>query len=170
MPSAPRAETAEFAELSLAGRSRRQVDRAGAARPVVAAELHDGHHRAAPVKLQLDQGKEWATVAPLRQAMGALRAEFAGKPQAINQGGPGKEDYAKLGQSVEGQVSAIVSQCKLEPKADAMLHIVVGQLLAAADTLQGRDAGLPAEAARRVVMALNSYGKYFVHPGWQAIR
>lgn len=138
--------------------------------PVVAADLHDGHHQAAPVKLQLDQGNKWATDAPLRQAMDALRAEFADKLQAIHQGGLGTEDYPKLGQFVESQVSAIVSQCKLEPQADTMLHIVVGELLVAADTLQGRDAGQPAEAARRVVMALNSYGKYFVPPGWPAIK
>lgn len=143
----------------------------GANLPAAAAESHDHHHEAAaPAKLQLNQGKKWATDAPLRQAMAALRADLAGKLHAIHKGSLAKDDYAALGKTIESQVGTIVSQCKLEPKADAMLHVVVGELLAAADVLQGKAAGQPAEAAHRTALALNDYGKYFAHPGWQALK
>lgn len=138
---------------------------------VLAADAHDHHHEAAaPAQLQLDQGRKWPTDAPLRKAMTALRAEFAGKLHAIHNGSLTKEDYVGLGKSIEGQIGAIVSQCRLEPKADTMLHIVIGDLGNAADVMQGKAAGDPAEAAHHAVMALNNYGQYFAHPGWRALK
>ena len=148
----------------------------GAAFPATAAAAADSHehqhdaHGAAPAKLQLNQGRKWATDAPLRQAMAAMRADLAGRLHAIHKGSLAKEDYAALGKGIEAQVGTVVSQCKLEPKADAMLHLVIADLVGAAETMQGKAAGQPAEAAHRAVMALNGYGKYFVHPGWVAIK
>jgi hypothetical protein len=142
----------------------------GATFNVAAADAHDHGHEAAPAKLQLNQGKKWTTDAPLRQAMAAMRADLAGKLHAIHKGSLAKEDYAALGKSIDGQIATIVSQCKLEPKADAMLHIVIGDLASAAEVMQGKAAGQPAEAAHRAVVALNNYGKHFAHPGWQSIR
>ena len=141
-----------------------------AALPVAAADMHDHQHEATPAKLQLNQGRKWATDAPLRQAMAAMRADLAGKLHAIHKGSLAKADYAALGKSIEGQVGTIVSQCKLEPKADAMLHIVIADLVGAADVMQGKAAGQPAEAAHRAALALNNYGKYFAHPGWQPLK
>ena len=142
----------------------------GAAIPAVAAESHDHGHAAAPTTLQLNQGKKWGTDAPLRQSMTAMRADLAGKLHAIHKDSLGKEGYATLGNSIEGQIGNIVSQCKLEPKADAMLHIIIADLAGAAEVMQGKAAGQPAEAAHRAALALNSYGKYFSHPGWQPIK
>jgi len=142
----------------------------GATLPVAAADLHDHQHEAASAKLQLDNGRKWASDAPLRQAMAAMRADLAGKLHAIHKGSLAKADYAALGKSIEGQVGTIVSQCKLEPKADAMLHIVIADLAGAAEVMQGKATGQPAEAAHRAALALNSYGKYFAHPGWQPLK
>jgi hypothetical protein len=142
----------------------------GSTPAVLAADVHDHQHEAGPARLELNQGRKWPTDAPLRKAMATLRAEFAGKLHAIHKGSGAKEEYATLGRSVEAQIGTIVSQCKLEPKADAMLHIVIGELGGAADIMQGKAAGDPAEAAHHAVMALNSYGRYFSHPGWQALK
>ena len=142
-----------------------------AALPTAAADAHDhAGHEAAPAKLQLNAGKKWATDAPLRQAMTAMRADLAGKLHAIHKGSLAKEDYAALGKTIEDQLGVIVSQCKLGTKADAMLHIVLADLVSAADVMQGKAAGKPAEAAHRAALALNSYGKYFAHPGWQPLK
>ena len=142
----------------------------GAALPVAAADSHDHQHEATQAKLQLNAGKKWATDAPLRQAMAAMRADLAGKLHAIHKGSLAKEDYAALGKAIEGQLGVIVSQCKLGTKADAMLHIVLADLVSAADVMQGKAAGQPAEAAHRAALALNSYGKYFAHPGWRPLK
>ncbi len=136
--------------------------------PVVAAESHDHHHEAATATLQLDQGRKWATDAPLRLAMASLRAALAGRLHGIHNGTLGREDYAALGKAIESQIGTIVSQCKLTPQADAMLHIVIAELAAAAEVMQGKAAGKP--AADRAVSALNGYGSYFDHPAWQALK
>jgi hypothetical protein len=118
----------------------------GIAAPSMAVETHDHQHEAtAPSKLQLNQGKKWGTDAPLRQGMTAMRADLASKLHAIHQG-------------------------KLDPKADAMLHIVISDLAGSAEIMQGKAAGQPAEAAHRAVLALNSYSQYFSHPGWKPIK
>jgi hypothetical protein len=50
-----------------------------------------------------------------------------------------------------------------------MLHLVVADLLAGADVMQGKAKGQAAEGAHKVVVAANSYGRYFDHPGWKAL-
>lgn len=138
---------------------------------VLAADAHDHHHHeAAQGQLQLNEGRKWPTDAPLRKAMAAMRTALAGKLHAIHKGSLANEDYATLGKSIEEQIGAIVSQCRLEPRADAMLHIVIGELGSAADIMQGKAPGDPAEAAHHAVAALNSYGRYFAHPGWLALK
>lgn len=139
--------------------------------PLPAAAQHEhGAHGHGPAKLQLDHGRKWPTDEPLRQGMAAMRGELAPKLHAIHGGKLSAEDYAALGRTIEGRVGDIVGQCKLAPEADAMLHLVVADLLAAADVMQGKEAGKPAAAARRVVAALNAYGRHFDHPGWQALK
>ena len=141
----------------------------GAALPA-AAQSHEHHHEAPAATLQLDAGgAKGQTDKPVRQAMGVMRTEFAGKLHAIHTGSLGKDGYAALGKTIEAQIAVIVSNCKLGTKADAMLHIVIGELMQAADVLQGKAAGEPAPAAHQAVEALNAYGKHFRHPGWRTI-
>jgi hypothetical protein len=129
-----------------------------------------GHAHEAPARLELAHGRQWATDAPLRRGMDALRAAFAGRLAAIHAGTLALGDYAALGAKIEGEVATIVAECQLEPKADAVLHVIVAELLAAADVLQGRAPGTPAADAHRAVTALNDYGRYFDHPQWQALQ
>ncbi len=140
--------------------------------PVRAAEHHHhGHeHAAQPAKLQLDQGRKWATDEALRKSMASLRESFAAQLEPIHKGRLDAAGYKALGEKIEGEVANIVAQCKVDGKADAMLHIVIGDLVAAADVLQGKAAGKPAGAAHRAVTALNAYGRYFDHPGWKSLK
>jgi hypothetical protein len=145
----------------------------GVSAPALSADAHDHghhHHDAAPAKLELDHGKKWKTDEPLRQSMANMRGAIAERLHEIHSGRLSQEQYAALGKTIESQVGAIVAECKLEPKADAMLHIVVADLLGAADVMQGKAQGKPAEAAHRAAMALNSYGRYFNHPKWAALK
>jgi hypothetical protein len=138
---------------------------------VTAMDHHAASHaHEPPAQLELDHGKPWATDAPLRRGMDALRVAFAGRLAAIHVSTLAPADYAALGATIEGEVATIVAECKLEPKADAVLHVIVAELLAAADVLQGRAPGTPAAGAHRAVIALNDYGRYFDHPQWQALQ
>lgn len=141
--------------------------------PAYAADAHShgaapeaDAHAGAPHALTLNQGKRWVTDAPLRRHMGEIRALVSDKLESIHGGTLSPADYRALGVAIEGKVGAIVADCKLPPDADAMLHLVVADLLAGADVMQGKAAGDAAEAAHKVVAAVNNYGTYFDHPGF----
>jgi hypothetical protein len=129
-----------------------------------------GHAHEAPPKLELDHGRPWATDAPLRKGMNALRTAFAESLDGIHAGTLAPEDYEALGVKIEAEVATVVAECKLEPRADAVLHVVLAELLAAAEILQGRAPGTPIAGAHRAVAALNDYGRYFDHPQWQPLQ
>lgn len=135
-----------------------------------AEHQHAEHKDHSSVKLQLNQGKKWRTDEVLRKSMETLRASFAERIEAIHQNRFPAEEYPALGAKVDAEVATIVAQCKLEPMTDAMLHIVIADLLAAAEVMQGKAQGMPAAGAHQVVTALNSYGRYFDHPNWKPLK
>lgn len=137
-----------------------------------AAQPHEHDHgAAAPAKLGLDHGRKWATDAPLREGMGRIRAVVAPQLAAAHGGKLSAAQYAALAGEVETQVAGIVSNCKLEPKADAMLHIVIGEIGAGTEAMAGKGgAAGAAQGLVRVAKAVNAYGSHFDHPGYKPIR
>ena len=135
---------------------------------VLAAEPH-AHAAGEPTRLALDHGKKWSTDEPLRKNMSEIRAALAGKEVRIHQGTLTSDDYKALGLLIETRVANIVAECKLEPAADANLHLIVAELLAGADAMQGKTEAKPAAGAAQAVRAANQYGRYFSHPGWKPL-
>lgn len=137
--------------------------------PLSAAEEHKHEQSAATThKLTLNQGKKWATDEPLRKGMGEIRSLVAAQEEAIHKAKLKRADYAALGAKIEGEVGYIVANCKLDPEADANLHIILEELLEGATAMQGKEKSqTPRQGAGKVVTALNEYGKYFDHPGWK---
>lgn len=142
-----------------------------AAVPASAIEEHaHGAEAQAPAHaITLDQGRRWATDAPLREGMSGIRAALEQKhPEVVaNQMSPA--DYAALGATIEKHVGSIVANCKLTPEADANLHVVVAELVSAADDLQGKSKAAPAEGVHKAVRAVNLYRRYFDHPGFKPL-
>lgn len=135
------------------------------------AHRHDAHeHAGHEATLQLNKGKKWQTDEPLRTSMTTLRAAFGEKLHAIHTGKFSADGYRELGAKIDGAVANIVAQCKLEPKADAMLHIVIADLVAGADVMQGRAQGAADAGAHKAAMALNAYGRHFDHPNWKPLK
>lgn len=130
------------------------------AAPAFAAEdAHSHGHAAGEAKLVLNQGKKWQTDAPLRQGMESIRAAL----------GKGMK-YEALAAKVTGEVAGIVQNCKLEPAADEQLHIVIAELMAGAEAMEGKVEGESRRAgAERVAKALNAYGEHFDHAGWKRL-
>jgi hypothetical protein len=117
--------------------------------------LHADH--AGHAGLSLDDGRKWATDESLRRGMARIQALVA----APAPGNPGQTADA-----IRQEVAAMVANCRLEPKADAVLHALIGDLLAGAD-----DLARPETAARglaQVRETLAQYARYFDHPGWLA--
>lgn len=136
----------------------------------LAADSHD-HGSAKQHKVELNAGKKWATDAPLRQAMTALRTSTTAILPSAHAGKASAENYDAYGKVVAGQVTYIVQNCKLDPKADAQLHLVIGDIMTGAAIAEGKQPDQQrASGVVKVAQALNAYGKHFDHGGWQAIR
>lgn len=137
----------------------------------IAADHHHSHeHGAAPAKLTLDNGKKWPTDDALRQGMGNIRNRMEASLHAIHENRLSLVQYAELAKKVQAEVGNIVANCKLAPKADAQLHIVVANILEGAEVMASQVKKSKRQAgAIRIVGALDKYNTYFDHPGWVAL-
>lgn len=141
--------------------------------PLTALAAESGHHDhgATHQKIELNAGKKWATDEPLRKGMGAIREQVAAALPAAHGGKLTAAQYEALGKDINTQLGDIVRNCKLDQKADAQLHIVIGELADGIETLEGKRPGKErASGVVKVAQALNAYGKHFDHAGWKAIK
>lgn len=145
---------------------------AAVGQPALAAEQHHHHGDGASAgqKLQLNAGKKWATDAPLRQSMTAVNQSMAKALPLIHKERFTDADFAALAATIRQKVAYAIEHCKLEPAADAMLHLVIAELMAGADAMEGKTTDSRHDGAVRVLQALKSYGQYFQHPDWKAAK
>ena len=137
--------------------------------PVLAQSGHD-HGSAAQHELKLNQGQKWATDAPLRKGMGAIRGLVAPGLDAAHAGKLTPAQYRRLAGQIETEVAGIVQNCKLEPAADEQLHLVIADIGAGLDAMNGKTAGTqPVDGLLKVTHAFNQYPHYFDHPGFRAL-
>ncbi|MEN9436863.1 MAG: hypothetical protein RIR09_1518 [Pseudomonadota bacterium] len=128
-------------------------------------------HGADSTQLSLDNGKKWATDAPLRQGMGAIRAQMQAALHAIHENKLPVARYNALAAKLNTEVGGIVAQCKLEPKADEQLHLVIADVLSGAEAMQGKTKKVTRRSgAVQVLGALEKYATYFDHPNWTPIQ
>ena len=126
-----------------------------------------GHGQHGMSELALNDGKRWATDAPLRQGLERIRDGVAPIIAASTARPLTKDEATALSSAIKDQVQFLVENCKLEPRADAALHVLLNDFLQGADAL----AADPASKAglERVVKALNLYPQYFDHQGWRPL-
>lgn len=129
---------------------------------------HHDHHGAAPAAgLHLNAGTQWETDATLRQVMDDINRALAQALPAIHRERFSKRDYAALAATVEQKVAYAVEHCRLAPEADAVLHVVIADMLGGAEMMHSKSAPRRHAGAVRLRQALQSYGTSFQHPGWQ---
>lgn len=64
------------------------------------------------------------------------------------------------------EVKGIVANCKLAPKADSMLHLVIADIMSSTDAMAGKHARVrPVDGLAKVAQAVDPYGKHFDPPG-----
>lgn len=134
-----------------------------------AADMHGhdhGHDQHTQQALHLDNGKKWQTDASLRAGMEGIRASVERHRHGAEHA-PAQE-YGELARAIQGNIDQIVQGCKLEPQADAVLHVLLGELFEGMALLEGKkgDAARP-EGVERVLHTLANYSRYFDHPGWE---
>lgn len=137
---------------------------------LAAADAHD-HGKSAPHKLELNAGHKWGTDDALRQAMSTIRTSASQVLPLAHAGKATAVDYDAFGKDVSAQVAYMVENCKLDPKADAQLHIIVADILSGVEAAEGKQGEKKrASGVVKVAQAANAYGKYFDHAGWKAIK
>lgn len=125
------------------------------------AHGHDDH--AATTTLTLNDGKKWATDAPLRQGMQRIQALI--KPLEGNAHGVSPEQAAQVAKGVQDEVNTMIKNCKLVPKADATLHVLIVEMLKGAEALTAKPASN--QGLSSIQKAIEQYPLYFDHPDWQ---
>jgi hypothetical protein len=141
--------------------------------PAVAAEpaVHGHDEAGAPAKLSLDAHKKWASDAPLRKAMSSVRNAMDESLDAIHGTKLSAAGYGVLARKIKGEVAYMVSNCKLEPKADAQLHVVIAAMLEGVEAMEGNVKQVNRQdGAVKVIGALENYDTYFDDPSWKPIR
>lgn len=129
-----------------------------------AAHDHGHDHGGGPSTLALNDGKKWATDEALRAGMSRMHEAVIPAYGAFQAGNLTPDAAKALAQTIRKEIDFLVANCKLDPQADAMLHIVIANLLTGAGAAEGdpaSQAGVPA-----IVAALHDYEKHFDHPGF----
>lgn len=142
----------------------------GTALAQTAGHDHDG---ATPQALSLNDGRKWPTDAPLRAGMKNIRNLVAPELDAAHAGTLDAAHYQQLASRIETEVGGIVANCKLEPKADAMLHLVIADIGQGTDAMAGKDGKdgqlRPALGLTKVARAVNQYGSHFDDAGFKPL-
>lgn len=137
----------------------------------IAQAAHTHRPDAVVQALTLNAGQRWATDEHLRKAMGTIRDGMNASLQDIHRGTLADAKYGALAEMVNAEVSFMVSNCRLEPKADAQLHLLIAELLEGADAMAGkRTQGTRQHGAQKVIGALEDYDTYFDDPGWKPLQ
>ncbi|MCW8935583.1 MAG: hypothetical protein OQK98_12730 [Gammaproteobacteria bacterium] len=126
---------------------------------------HDAHAEHGVSGLSLDHGQKWKTDAPLRQGMLSINDAVMKNVTAYHHDKLTKTDAQQLASHINDQVNFLVANCKLEPGADATLHVLIGDLLTGADKVAKEP--LSVQGMPQLVKALQLYPDYFEHQGWK---
>lgn len=125
---------------------------------------HDGH---GSMELRLDNGSKWAVDAPLSRAMNNIGSAMHKEIGAIHSGELAEEKYAALAKKINNEVNYMVENCKLEPEADAQLHLVIAELMEGSTAMENK--ANARYGAVKVMGAIESYVTYFDDPNFKPI-
>lgn len=135
------------------------------------AEQKHEHGHSESTQLQLNSGKKWETDLALRNGMTAIKDALGTKLDKIHDGSLKKPQYVALADLVLKNTDSIFKNCKLPPKADAQLHLVLAQILDGTSKMKSANSTQSQQqGAVKVVKALQQYAKYFDHPGWEPLK
>ncbi len=123
---------------------------------------HHGHDNpAGTAGLKLNAGTKWPIDAPLREGMQRIHSLIEATTSDATLM---PEQATATSNGVRQQVDYLMANCKLSAEADAVLHVLIAELLAGADALAKPESS--AHGLDQIRQALAQYPRYFDHPGW----
>lgn len=130
------------------------------------ASGHEAHHLP-PSGLMLNGEARWGTDSALRSGMNGIREAVVSTLHGAGERPMTAQEASALAGTIQNQVSYVIANCKLAPQADAVLHVLLGQLLEGAAALKQNPAD--AAALQTIIEALKNYPVYFDHPDWKPV-
>ena len=127
------------------------------------AHAQHSHQHPAPAVAQATPAQRWTTDAPLRTGMAKIRTAVD-VLQHYERGHMGPEQAVELATQIQQQIAYLVANCKLEPQADAALHVIIAELGASAQALKDDPSDLSVIPTMR--QALQHYPRQFNDPAW----
>lgn len=128
------------------------------------AQAHS--HGEAAHTLKLNDGKKWETDAPLRDGMAKIGAAVDSKLPALGKAQEAAQFDALAGE-IDTQLASIVQNCKLEPAADEVLHVILAEMMEGNEALRAGSGESRMHGVERVVDTLKAYAEHFDHPGFE---
>ena len=86
---------------------------------------------------------------------------------AIHSGELAEEKYAALAKKINNEVNYMVENCKLEPEADAQLHLIIAELMEGSTAMESK--ANARDGVVKVMGAIESYVTYFDDPDFSPI-
>lgn len=134
--------------------------------PLVAAEGMGSHEHkhghnlsAAGSRANLNNGKKWKSDATLKKNMIAMHKEFDSLHSKFESNKATENDFKSMQATTQKSLDDIFKNCKLEPKADATLHEVLAQLMAAKEKLEKESS--QAEGLKQMQNGFEMFHQYF---------
>ncbi len=121
-------------------------------------DVHEAHSSGRDTTVARPDGERWPTDEPLRIGMSRIQAAVE---QPSTSSPLSRERSLALARTIEQNVTYIIEHCKLPPKADAALHMLIARVLAAARQLQ-EDSSSDAALAQ-ILSTLHDYRDAFDH-------
>ena len=87
---------------------------------------------------------------------------------AIHSNQLAEEKYAALAKKVTNEVNYMVENCKLEPEADAQLHLIIADLMEGSTAMESKTNAQ--DGAVKVIGAIENYVTYFNDPDFKPIK
>lgn len=135
---------------------------------IAATANNDHDHGDGVAELRLDGGSKWAIDAPLSRAMTNIRNAVDKEYDAIHSNQLAEEKYAALAKKVTNEVNYMVENCKLEPEADAQLHLIIADLMEGSTAMESKTNAQ--HGAVKVIGAIENYVTYFDDPDFTPIK
>ncbi len=123
------------------------------------------HDEQADMGMVLNEGKKWQTDDPLRKGMQSIHDAVAKSEKAFASKTLTPKEGEALASHINKQLMFMVENCELQPKADASLHVIIGEMMQGIGELSkapDAEGGFP-----RIHKALKQYPKFFDHPDFE---
>ncbi|GIL18257.1 MAG: hypothetical protein BroJett040_20080 [Oligoflexia bacterium] len=127
----------------------------------LAEEDHSHGHQASggQAGMTLNEGKKWKSDETLQKNMVQMHKQFNVLNKLVESKRAKDGDYKTMVEVMDKSIADIFKNCKLEPKADATLHVVLTELMSAKDKMKNQKTSI--EGLTQARKGFNLFHEYF---------